>query len=87
MIVQLEDTMNANDLYGKRRQETLDKLAELHRLLCEKSDAAQAKTPTHYTHAGSLGHVAARGLEGVDHGIKHAIDDLLGLAFGQFDLV
>ena len=47
----------ANEAYGIRRQETLDKLAELHRLLCEKADADQARTPRHWTHAEELAYI------------------------------
>ena len=48
----------AEILYGEKRQAALDSLDEIRRLICEKSDANQNQTPTHYTHAGSMEYVA-----------------------------
>jgi len=48
----------AEQAYKENRQAALDALAEIHRLICENSDAKQARTPQHYTHAGSMEYIA-----------------------------
>ena len=49
----------AGQLYESRRKETLRQLDKIRRIICEKSDADQARTPNSYEHAGDLGHVNA----------------------------
>jgi len=52
--------MSAEQLYAERRQQALDALAEIHRLICENMDAAANRTPSHYTHAGSMGYIVVQ---------------------------
>ena len=49
--------MDANETYGQRRKELLEKLVIIRLLMLEKLDADQARTPASWGHAGSLGHI------------------------------
>jgi hypothetical protein len=51
------ELMESEQAYRTRRTVVLAKLEAIQRHICEVSDADEARTPSHWGHAGDMAHV------------------------------